>query len=312
MKELEQILHCIMDVYNEDLSNDEKYSKVSLLWTKYYKLSSVLGIQLDFAYQLYLMCENECYKINQEPVLKEIDRDYLCYSIQHLKEVLHNRSLGIKDGISRAEALCLLNFVVNHVRNCFSSLGINLSRSSLNGFCELGQALSIMPFEKLGLQVTKNTASDAFKYPFNHAFGTVWFPILEDGEMIDERYLVDTTYRQFFSSVRCNEGRYYTLEENTGVIANPDPGYYVKNENFARTLMRDGYVLLNKENANFYGEAFYLSSLNLENKKMFDDRDFDYFDSILNNSSSYSITNSDLEGFEVDIFNVEDAIKKRG
>lgn len=95
-----------------------------------------------------------------------------------------------------------------------------------------------MPFENLGVKVTKNKAKDTFGYRFNHSFGPATLPIEENGEVTMKTYLIDPTYRQFFSSVRCNEGRYYTLEENTGLVANPDPGYFVKDEKAARELLK--------------------------------------------------------------------------
>ena len=309
--ELENILHCILDVYNKDISNEQKYNEVSRLWTRYYKLSNRLGIQLDFAYQLYLMCESECYKIYQEPIIKNVDKELVIEAVHHLQNVIDNNNRGILDGISREEATVLLNFVVNHVRTSFGLLGIDIEKNSLNGFCELGQALSILPFENLGLKVTKNRAKDAFGFLFHHCFGTVWFPILENGEVLEEGYLIDTTYRQFFSSVRCNEGRYYALEKNTGLIANPDPGYFVTNEQFAKDLMADGYVKFTKESACLYGEAFYLSSLEICKRKDKDDRNFDYYRAILNSSSDYSIHYDELEGLEVDCFNINNRLKEK-
>lgn len=312
MEELQEILMSIMDTYNQQISNDQKYEQVSKLWTKYYQLSNKLNIQLDTAYHLYLMCENECYKIDQPPIMKKNDRNEVVLSLNHLDQVLQNRKVGEEDGISRGEVLTLIDFVVNHTRNIFGLLGIDVQTNSLNGFCELGQALSIMPFEHLGLKVTKNKAKDAFGYPFNHSFGTVWFPVLENGKLFEEGYLIDTTYRQFFSSVRCNEGRYYALEENVGRIANPDPGYFVRDEVFAKKLLEDGYVLLNRKNAYLYGEGFYLASLDVTHKKMVDDRNFDYYHSILNSSSDYTISYGELADFDVNCFdfNTKNKIKQ--
>lgn len=299
MNNLNKILMEIMDVYQSDLGNDEKYNKVCDLQTRYYKISFDLGASLDFAYQIYLMCENECYKIQQKPVMKKIDVRKVKEAISHLSEVLEKQEIGIRDGISKEEAICLLDWSVYNVRSTLQRLGINIQNNSLNGFCEIGQALSIMPFEHLGVKVTKNKAKDAFGYCFNHVFGTVTLPI-KDGEMIhDEVYLLDTTYRQFFSSVRCNKGRYYAVEENTGLIANPDPGYFVYNEEFAKDLLANGYIILNEKNAYLYGECFYLSSLDIDNAKVRDDRKFDYYQAILQSSSDYVVNYADIDGFDV-------------
>lgn len=299
MDKLNNILVKIMDIYQSDLSNDEKFNKVSILWTDYYKMSYELGETSDFAYQIYLMCENECYKIGQSPVIKVIDIDKVKLVVVHLIEVLEKRELGIDVGISREEAICLLEWSVYNVRSSLQKFGIDINNSSLNGFCEIAQALSIMPFEHLGLAVTKNSASDAFGYQFNHRFGTVIFPIEADNKVMDEGYLLDATYRQFFSSVRCNEGRYYTVEENTGIVANPDPGYFVRDEDFAKKLLADGYIRLNREIASLYGEPFYLASLGIEQVKKNEARKFDYYQAILKNSSDYVVRSGEIEGFDV-------------
>lgn len=298
MDRLNEILIEIMGVYQSSLTNDEKFESVSKLWTEYYKLSSDLGESLEFAYQIYLMCENECYKIEQKPDIKVINLDAVKCAATHLTEVLGQRKLGIITGISREEAKCLLEWSVYNVRRSLQKLGIDVENNSLNGFCEIAQALSIMPFENLGLAVTKNSASDAFGYQFNHRFGTVILPINDNNVIMDEIFLLDVTLRQFFSSVRCNEGRYYTLEENTGIVANPDPGYFVKDEEFAKKLLRDGYIRLDRVNASLYGEPFYLASLSKEQIKMYEDRKIDYYQNILHNNSDYVVRSSDIEGFD--------------
>lgn len=300
MDKLNEIVMKIMECYQSNLENDDMYKKVSELWTEYYQISNKLGKKIDFAYQLYLMCENECYSIYQKPIIKNIDEYKLNLAINHLREALKKNYNGIVDGISYDEVYCILDFVVTSVRKRFEILGVDIENNSLNGFCELGQALSIMPFENMGLEVTKNKASDVFGYHLNHAFGTVKFPIKENGILMEDTFLIDTTYRQFFSSVRCNEGRYYTKEENTGKIANPDPGYFVDDINFAKNLMANGYVRLDLKTAYLYGHSFYLSSLNKEDLKIKKNRNYDYYSAILDNSSDYCVSYDELEGLEFD------------
>ena len=224
-----------------------------------------LNIKLDEAYNLYLIGENESYIIYQEPERKEIDNKKLQIALNHYNEIKNNE---FKEGLTSEEIKVLLDYSIENARKAFDSLGINVKTNSLNGFCELGQALTIMPLENLGLEVTKNSASACFNYPFNHVFGTVTFPYQDNGRVIDKTYLIDSTYRQFFSTMRCNEGRYYTEEENTNLKVAPDPGYFITDINFAKTLMKDGYIELTKENAKKYGEAFYKASITLKNIAM--------------------------------------------
>ena len=293
METLKEILNAIMKVYNENLDNDKKHQLLSTLWTKYYKLSEKLNIKLDEAYNLYLIGENESYIIYQEPERKEIDNKKLQIVLNHYNEIKNNE---FKEGLTSEEIKVLLDYSIENARKAFDSLGINVKTNSLNGFCELGQALTIMPLENLGLEVTKNSATACFNYPFNHVFGTVTFPYQDNEKVIDKTYLIDSTYRQFFSTVRCNEGRYYTEEENTNLKVAPDPGYFITDIAFAKTLMKDGYIELTKENAKKYGEAFYKASITLKNIELLQNNDIDYYSNIILNSEDYKVNKNELEG----------------
>ena len=283
---LNNILLGIMEVYNQDLPNDKKHQVLSDLWAKYYKLSEKTGIKLDFAYQLYLIGESESYIINEEPERFVVDKDELDKAINHLEE---------GNGLTLDEIETLLQASVENARSNFANLGIDVKTNSLNGFCELGQALTLMPLESLGLKVTKNTAKESFGYPFNHAFGTVTFPY-NGGEIT---YLIDSTYRQFFTTNRCNEGRYHQEEENTGLKVAPDPGYFVEDESFARNLMRNGYVPLTKENATKYGEAFYKASISLEKQENLNNSNINYYENIINSNEDYKVDKEELEGLNL-------------
>lgn len=298
METLKEILNTIMEVYNEDLDNDKKHQLLSTLWTRYYKLSEKLNIKLDEAYNLYLIGENESYIIYQEPERKRIDNKKLEIALNHYNEIKNN---GFKEGLTEEEIKILLDYSAENARKSFENLGINVKTNSLNGLCELGQALTIMPLENLGIEVTKNSATACFNYPFNHVFGTVTFPYQDNGRVIDKTYLIDSTYRQFFSTMRCNEGRYYTEEENTNLKVAPDPGYFITDIDFAKTLMKDGYIELTKDNAKKYGEAFYKASIPLKELYKLDTKDNkDYYSLILLDNADYIVRKSELEGLNLE------------
>ena len=296
MEALKEILNTIISVYNENLPNDKKHQLLSSLWTRYYKLSEKLNIKLNEAYNLYLIGENESYIIYQEPERKRIDNKKLEIALNHYNEIKNN---GFKEGLTDEEIKTLLDYSVENARKSFDNLGINVKTNSLNGLCELGQALTIMPLENLGLEVTKNSASLCFNYPFNHVFGTVTFPYQDNDRVIDKTYLIDSTYRQFFSTMRCNEGRYYTEEENTNLKVAPDPGYFITDIDFAKTLMKDGYIELTKENAKKYGEAFYKASISLKNIKSLHNLNIDYYSNIIFNNEYYKVNKNELEGLNL-------------
>ena len=297
MKQASIIISKLIELYNSSKSNSEKHSLGSKLWTEYYKTCKEHDIYSEEGYNLYLMLESESYIINQPPIRKYIDVEKLGSAIDHLKNVMDDSV--IKDGISMDEAKLILDWTVENTRKNFEILGINIDNNSLNGFCEIGQALSIMPLEKLGLNVTKNTAKDSFGYSFHHCFGTVTFPIFENNDIKDRTFLIDTTYRQFFSTVRCNEGRYYTKEENTMLDTAPDPGYFVEDEIFARELMANGYTELDEITAEKYGKPFVLSSRTINMSKIIKNQE--YMKNIYVTSSDYIVNDFDMEGLNIDI-----------
>ena len=137
---------------------------------------------------------NEDYIINTKPEIKNIPDKEVTKVIKDYKT---NNTLSIN------EAKMILDWIIDYVRNYFSTFGINIMNHSLDGYCELSQYLTICPLEKLGLEVTKNTAQNCFDYPLNHAFGTVSFNILENGKITKQTFLIDATYRQFFTKEKC-------------------------------------------------------------------------------------------------------------
>ena len=309
MKELLIYIGQLTEIYNRRYDNDKKHELASELWTKYYKRSKELGISLEEAYNLSLMCENESYIINQPPIRYDVDDKQVANIVSKLKKSIsiNEESKRLKSGITLEEADTLLKWSVENTRKMLNKIVFNIEKVSLNGQCELAQALSLLPFENIGLYVTKNRASLSFGYPNNHAFGSVIIPIEEDGKILEKLYLIDVTYRQFFSTVRCNEGKYYDKHED-GFDISPDPGYFVEDKEFAKELMGKGYIELTGETAKKYGEPFYLSSLKLnETSKI---KYENYLNRILEHSYDYSLGNlDDLDVFSYD-FPIEEVQKE--
>jgi hypothetical protein len=297
MDELNKILNDLIDVYNENYDNDVLHEKASELWTKYYTLSKKLGIKSYLAYNLYLLLESDSYIINQKPIRRNVSNEEILSSLSHWDEVLNNN----RKGISMDDAINLLDWTVENTRRNLENICVDVNNSSLNGYCDVTQASSLMPLKEKGFSITKNSCSKSFGYPFNHYFGTVTIPIEEGGDVSNKTFLIDITYRQFFSTVRCNYGRYFTEEENTHIKTAPDPGFFVEDKDFAKELMGRGYILLDKNSAKKYGEPFYLSSLDYDSIKNFNNiKDDNYFDLILNSSfNNYIISEDSLEGFNL-------------
>ena len=110
--------------------------------------------------------------------------------------------------------------------------------------------------------------------------------INENDKINEEHFLIDTTYIQFFTKDKCNRGMYYYNEQK------PSPGYFVKNKIVANEIINKGYIKLNKEIAKEYGEPFYLSSLEINEKPT---KKIDYYNNIINSNEDYSYSKDELE-----------------
>jgi len=289
---LKEILNEILNVYNRELDNDKKHEMLSELWTFYYELSDISGIKLDNAYNLYLIGENESYIYDVKPVRKNIEIVDLKDALSKLKSSLEEDDVYMLE----SEVKIILDFIVEFTRKSFEQLGISVNKNSLNGFCEIGQALSTMPLENFGVEVTKNNAKDCFNYPFNHVFATATFKVMRNNKKEKVTYLIDTTYRQFFTTNRCNEGRYYTEEENTFVKTAPDPGYFIKDYSIITDLLESGYIELTDDVSYTYGDSFYKAGLTLDKKDLVSD--IDYVNAF-KKTSDYSVNYTDLDGFDL-------------
>ena len=191
--------------------------------------------------------------------------------------------------VTTDNAKYILNWAVQNTRKFISELGISIKGNSLDGYCELAQFVTLYPLEKMGFKVTKNTAQNDFDYNLNHAFGTLTLNIKENDEIKEEHFLIDATYRQFFTKEKCNKGMYYMGKT-------PDPGYFVKNKVFAKEIIKNGFIKLNEETAKEYGEPFYLSSLKLGEKP---NKKINYYDNIINSNEDYKYNKSELEDGDI-------------
>lgn len=269
MKELKIILKEIEKTCDEKIDEDIKKQMLIKLWDLYQLKKNEYNNIMN----------NEIYIIDQNPTKEKVDFSYI-------KQIVSNIKSSSNKCISREDATELLKWSVQNTRENLSKLGINIETHSLDGYCELSQLLSIYPFEQLGLRVTKNTARYCFDYPYNHAFGTVKIPIIENGKQIEKYFLIDITYRQFFISEKCSKIHYYLND----MIA-PSIGYFVQDEQFAKTLMRDGFIELTSATAKKYGEPFTKAGLG--------DTNIDYFDSIVNCQNDYVLDISQIDGLSV-------------
>lgn len=262
MEKQKLLLEQINLVANSTIKN--KHEKLSELLTTYYKhcYENDLKNNLDI-FEL----GPHSYIIESTPLVYEVPEEAVASAFIHLQEVLNNIKNGIPDGISLEEADLILNWNIQNARKSLIRDTKDFQNASLTGYCGYAQSLTLLPFIEANLEVTINNASHFPGATHRHAFGTVKIPIKDGNNITIKQYLLDASYRQFFTTAECNPGRFYIKNYNFG----PAAGYYVcqteEGRNFAKALLEKGYIELNAENAKIYGSGFACESLNLETLK---------------------------------------------
>lgn len=233
---------------------EEKISMLQEALTKYYEFCSKNGLNKDLPFDNKL---HEIFIIASNPDMPS-EFPNIELIADDLREALKiNKEEGLVTGLTMNEAETLLSYSITNARNILCN-DRDITTYSLEGECGHAQFLTLYPFYDLGCVVTINNVMD---FPetskHGHAFGTVTFPIInENGIVSNTTFLVDATYRQFFTVYGCHKGRYYL---NTG----PEAGYFTvqskEGKDFAKNLLKKGFVPLNLETIKLYGEGFRLS-----------------------------------------------------
>lgn len=250
----------IMNVAKSNYDSKKKSEDLAELLSRYYKFCYDNKIK---AYDSVLgELENISYIVDSEPILFDVDEEKTTEAVEHLKEALNNGG-----GITEEEARLLLDWSIQKTRKILSEKSeVGIDKDSLNGLCGYCQMLTLTPFQDIGVKTTVNNAYKFGQHVHSHAFGTVTLPIEENGTVTDKDYLLDASYRQFFTTLRCNEGRYYDLNYKSS----PDCGYYLINylngKDVANEILKNGYIELTDDALKKYATAFVATKLNIDTK----------------------------------------------
>ncbi len=264
-KDLKKMIAVSM-MYKDSLKKtkmiEELYNKYSLLCysnniPQCNKISTKLGIDKLLG---------RSYIVDSKPYIFQVDDEKFKLATEHLTEALSNNG-----GISLEEAHTILDWVVQKGRiELGDNKPGNYKRKNLSGACGFGQMISLAPLQKLGLKITINNASNFEEDVERHAFGTVTIPIETDGKVEEKKFLVDLTLRQFYSTIRCNEGRYYESDDRFKEEVGPDSGYYMVNylngTKTATELIKRGFIEMNPEVLKQYAGSFIGAKMNINNK----------------------------------------------
>lgn len=261
MKKANLLKDKIFLMANSDIEN--KHEKLSELLTEFYKYCYENDLDANRILNIFELGPLS-YIIDSEPLVYELNEVDVANAFKHLHDVNVNIKHGISDGISQEEAILILNWDIQNARKSLARSEKDFPTSSLTGCCGYAQSITLLPFIEVGLEVTINNANYLPGAVYRHAFGTVKIPIKINDTVITKQYLLDASYRQFFTTAECNPGRYYIRDYDAG----PAAGYYVcqteEGRIFAKELLTNGFIELTEENAKTYGNGFACESLNLE------------------------------------------------
>lgn len=254
----------LLEVIN--LGSDDKHDKIANAFSKYKKYCYKYGIKDTFPVMDYLNCS---YVVESEPFLFDVDEEAVREVVARLKMAMEANKEGLVDGISIEDAYLLLDWSVQNARKQFIRDGVDVVHDSLMGSCGYSQALTTMPLMNLGLKTTINNVSGLPVAGYRHAYSTVTIPIKEDNGCYYQQFLIDATYRQFYQSVMCNDGWFYSTDERLKDNVGPSAGYYVPRDDFglvfARKLLKRGFIELTENTAKYYAYGFACERLNLRN-----------------------------------------------
>lgn len=202
-----------------------------------------------------------------------------------------------EEGISLHEAEIFLDWVTYNARNyAVKNTPETPLTATMSGLCAPTQYLNVQLFKKLKINAQPFNMEDGvgevhinnenlrriqagWSSPkVRHSVSMVELPIMDiDGNIQNQKFLLDPTFRQFFLKNNCQENRFFN--KPVGKVA-PDVGYFMQTDNLvklgvdtqtainteilAKNIIEKGYFPLTEENAKIYGDSFVRASQDFE------------------------------------------------
>lgn len=245
--------------------NHESQEEIKLDLIRDYNLIYYYQAKKNGISKAYLLDDDidklpDIYLVEQRPERFRIDEDLL-------------NNINLDEGLTMEQAIELLRWSVNNTRDNLiitekrrpSTIEDVYGNSSLMGACGLSQFSSLYPLQKLGLQVTINNVGEV--HGGRHAYGTVVIPIKMEDKIVNKRFLIDCTYRQFFTIPWNVIARYLS--------SSPFAGFYVVQDNvkieFAKELLKNGFIEASLENLEKYLKPFFSGSIPIDKVSTIDE-----------------------------------------
>lgn len=312
----EQVLRFEKDISNFDGTLDILKERIKENTELYFRTSShelkekvkqnlIRDYNLIYYYQAKTNGLEKAYVLDEE--LNKLPDVYLIEQRpeRFLLDETSLNEININEGLTLEQAIELLKWSVNNTRDNLNSLEKRrpymkenvYENSSLMGYCGLSQFSSLYPLQKLGLQVTINNVGGV--KGGRHAFGTVVIPIKTDDKIINKRFLLDCTYRQFFTIPWNVIARYLNSV--------PFAGFYVlQNEEeieFAKELLKNGFIEANMGNLEKYLKPFFAGSIPIEEISTLDEefRKLDIIDILENKQEDFDWSEEEFQDLDLNL-----------
>lgn len=247
----------------------------------YYYQAKRNGIKHAYWTDVDIVLLPNIYLIDQTPERFEINEQLL-------------EDINIAEGLTMDQAIELLKWVSNNTRDnlvestkgIFGELKDVYGNDSLAGCCGFAQFSTLFPLQKMGLKITINNTSKISLG--DHAFGTVIIPIKTENIIVYKRFLIDCSYRQFFSIPENVVARYLDNTPNAGFFVNKQTDEIA----FARELLRNGFIEADLENLKKYLKPFFSTSIAREETSKIDEEfnNLDILDIIENKQVRFFIS----------------------
>lgn len=192
------------------------------------------------------------YMIETNPIIENISYE----TIIPLYEALRR-----EDPLTEAESILLIRYMVSctrmnlaiHLTDSIYQRGCqNIKDATLEGLCGLSTDSIVFACKEISSLVHYRDMWD-FLPTAGHSFCFLKIPTYTDLNIIEKKYIIDCTYRQFFQIQYCSKGRLYR-------DSIPDIGYFVYQNKekvlFAQNLLQNGFFIVNENNLCSYFEPF--------------------------------------------------------
>lgn len=269
-----------------------------------YQLQESLRNELVNCYNLLYFYQAKVNGLRKAYMLdKEIESLPNIYMVEQLPEKFEVderliAEINISNGLTEEQALELLKWTVNNTRNnlIIEEMGRTgipgdvYGNSCLDGACGLSQFSTLYPLQQLGLEITINNVGDICG--IRHAYGTVVIPININGKITKKRFLIDCTYRQFFTLPFNVVSRYLGNPPSVGFFTSLNQ----EQIDFSKELLKNGFVEASLENMNKYLKPFFYSSVSADNIHEMDKKfgEVDIFDILENKQEEFDYTEEEF------------------